>query len=207
MDVKITPNFLPEPIFNQLTQIVFKAQTPWHLEQFIKDETNPNIHLTQQGSQSFTRPINRPLCYMNHCVFESSLAVPTEPDDQTIVGLLTSRDMYLKNWKTFYKLKEEPLPRGQFLEILPDKLIQIKINFYPNTPEICEYDYHVDYEYPHKGAILSLNTCDGYTKLRETDTKYPSVANTLLQFDSSKDHCGTTTTNALGRFNVNINYL
>ena len=87
-----------------------------------------------------------------------------------------------------------------------DHLLRIKVNFYPNTSILKEHDYHIDYQEPHTGALLALNTCDGYTKIRKTGEKYPSVANTLLVFDSSKDHCSTTTTNALGRFNININY-
>ena len=86
-------------------------------------------------------------------------------------------------------------------------MLRVKANLYPNTETLHEHPMHWDYSYSHSAAILSLNTCDGYTKIKEMDTKYPSVANTLLEFDTSKDHCSTTTTNAVGRFNININYL
>ena len=110
-------------------------------------------------------------------------------------------------------------------ELLPllDKLemkclIRIKGNLYPNTHKLHEHPMHVDFpmympkiEYgvtdaSHSAAILSLNTCDGYTKLKD-GTKIDSVANRLLLFDSSEEHCSTTTTNVPARINININYI
>ena len=129
---------------------------------------------------------NSKLFYMSHLVYEKEKHVKVNPNDQTIIDLLL----------------EKLAPEEGNLQ-----LIRMKINFYPNTTELHEHDYHRDYEYSHMGAILSLNTCDGYTKIRETDTKYHSWANTLLSFNPSEDHCSTTTTNAIGRFNININYL
>ena len=128
---------------------------------------------------------NSKLFYMSHLVYEKEKYVKVNPNDQTIIDLLL----------------EKLAPEEGNLQ-----LIRMKINFYPNTTELHEHDYHRDYEYSHMGAILSLNTCDGYTKIRETDAKYHSWANTLLSFNPSEDHCSTTTTNAIGRFNININY-
>ena len=93
-------------------------------------------------------------------------------------------------------------------KLIPDfrTLIRLKANFYPQTPEIVEHAQHVDFEYSHNGGILSLNTCDGFTRL-EDGTKVLSVRNQLLIFDGSTLHNSTTTTNAKGRFNININYL
>ena len=129
---------------------------------------------------------NSKLFYMSHLVYEKEKYVKVNLNDQAIIDLL---------------LKKLAPEEGNL------QLIRMKINFYPNTTELHEHDYHRDYEYSHMGAILSLNTCDGYTKIRETDTKYHSWANTLLSFNPSEDHCSTTTTNAIGRFNININYL
>tara|TARA_Y100001949_G_C15814190_1_gene254819 strand:+ start:95 stop:616 length:522 start_codon:yes stop_codon:yes gene_type:complete len=128
---------------------------------------------------------NSKLFYMSHLVYEKEKYVKVNLNDQAIIDLLL----------------EKLAPEEGNLQ-----LIRMKINFYPNTTELHEHDYHRDYEYSHMGAILSLNTCDGYTKIRETDTKYYSWANTLLSFNPSEDHCSTTTTNAIGRFNININY-
>ena len=85
-------------------------------------------------------------------------------------------------------------------------LLRVKANLYPNTHTLYEHPMHIDYGFSHSAAILSLNTCDGYTKL-EDGTKIDSVANRVLLFDSSKKHCSTTTTNISARINININYM
>ena len=84
-------------------------------------------------------------------------------------------------------------------------LVRVKGNLYPNTEIIHEHAMHVDYPFSHSAAILSLNTCDGYTKLKD-GTKINSVANRILLFDASEKHCSTTTTNVAARINININY-
>ena len=85
-------------------------------------------------------------------------------------------------------------------------LIRIKANLYPNTETLHEHPMHTDYPFFHSGAILSLNTCDGYTKLKD-GTKIDSIANRILLFDASELHCSTTATNVPARFNINLNYI
>jgi hypothetical protein len=85
-------------------------------------------------------------------------------------------------------------------------VLRAKANLYLKTPEIVEHAKHVDFDIPHKGAIIYLNTCDGFTRL-DDGTKIESVENRLLLFDSSKPHNSTSTTNAIGRYNININYV
>jgi len=155
------------------------------LSQIIFEPTFPWYLTTSVASPYLKSKENSKLFYMSHLVYEKEKYVKVNPNDQTIIDLLL----------------EKLAPEEGNLQ-----LIRMKINFYPNTTELHEHDYHRDYEYSHMGAILSLNTCDGYTKIRETDTKYHSWANTLLSFNPSEDHCSTTTTNAIGRFNININY-
>ena len=84
-------------------------------------------------------------------------------------------------------------------------LIRMKVNMFPHTETLVAHDPHFDLPYSHKGAIFSINTCDGYTKL-EDGTKIDSVANRLLLFDASKLHSSTTTTNQPVRVNININF-
>ncbi len=84
-------------------------------------------------------------------------------------------------------------------------LIRIKINMYPNTQSVQEHGMHIDYKFSHKAGILSINTCDGYTKL-EDGTKVDSVANRMLLFDASKEHSSSTCTNQPVRMNINFNY-
>lgn len=84
-------------------------------------------------------------------------------------------------------------------------LIRVVANFYYRTDKIVEHAMHCDYPFPHKGALLSLNTCDGATIL-EDGTRISSVENQLLHLATDKPHASTSTTNAKGRFNIIVNY-
>ena len=85
-------------------------------------------------------------------------------------------------------------------------LLRIQVNLFPNTEILHEHPMHQDYEFSNSTALLSLNTCDGYTKLKD-GTKIDSVANRMLLFDPCEEHCSTTTTNVKARFNLNVNYI
>ena len=83
--------------------------------------------------------------------------------------------------------------------------ITIKANLYHKTEKLIFHKPHLDYDFKHKGAILYLNTCNGYTVLNG-GVKIKSVENTLLLFDSSKTHNSTNCTDKKIRVNININY-
>tara|TARA_B100000965_G_scaffold153154_1_gene127319 strand:+ start:366 stop:890 length:525 start_codon:yes stop_codon:yes gene_type:complete len=85
-------------------------------------------------------------------------------------------------------------------------LLRIKLNFYPHTETLREHEKHIDEPYSHYGAVFSLNTCDGFTRLHD-GTKIDSIENRILFFDPSLEHNSSTTTNAPGRWNINFNFL
>lgn len=91
-----------------------------------------------------------------------------------------------------------------------EKLIRIKVNYYYPTSKLNIHYPHIDYDYSHKGCILSLNTCDGFTVIENNTSKglrIKSIKNSALIFDPSIPHSSTSCTNRKGRFNININYL
>ena len=95
---------------------------------------------------------------------------------------------------------------ASFLKAIEAKsLLRVVANFYFKTDKVIQHTMHIDYNFPHKGVLLSLNTCDGGTIL-EDGTKVDSIENTALFFDPSKLHASTSTTNAKGRFNILVNY-
>ena len=85
-------------------------------------------------------------------------------------------------------------------------LMRIKVNSYPHTEIINEHDQHSDYGFSSYGGILSLNTCDGFTRLYN-GTKVDSIENRFFIFDPSKAHNSSTTTNAKRRVNINFNWI
>ena len=84
-------------------------------------------------------------------------------------------------------------------------LYKAKINLYPSTHKILQHDQHVDSLFKCKAFILSLNTCDGFTKVGK-NIKIPSVENQGIFFDSDVPHNSTTCTDQDIRLNININY-
>lgn len=95
---------------------------------------------------------------------------------------------------------------GDFLNKIDCKaLIRIKANMYPSTTNIEYQSDHYDYEFPHRGAILYMNTNDGFTII-EDGVEIESVENRVLLFDPSKPHNSTTCTNDKCRVNINFNF-
>jgi len=86
-------------------------------------------------------------------------------------------------------------------------ILRVKSNLLTRTEKIKEHEIHIDNKYVdnYKIAILYINTCNGYTKLKD-NTKIDSIENRALFFDPSINHQSTTCTNAKARFNMNINY-
>ena len=84
-------------------------------------------------------------------------------------------------------------------------LYRAKINLYPKTSKIIEHDQHIDTNFKCKAFILSLNTCNGYTKIGK-DTKIPSIENQGIFFEGNKLHNSTTCTDKNIRLNINFNY-
>ena len=94
---------------------------------------------------------------------------------------------------------------GPLLDAIDIKAcIRIKMNLYTRTEKLIHHDDHCDTPYSHKGALFSLNTCDGFTVI--DGVEIPSVANRMIFFDPSIPHHSTNCTNAPHRKNINFNY-
>ena len=117
----------------------------------------------------------------------------------------------LYNYQYFPALASEWLPHfksiSDRLEII--SLMRMKINLYPRTDKFEMHVPHTDYRMPHKGCVLSFNTCNGGTVLLDDKGKevmINSVENRAVLFDPSELHSSTSCTDAKARFNVNVNY-
>jgi hypothetical protein len=83
-------------------------------------------------------------------------------------------------------------------------LIRAKLNYYHATHEVLKHGEHRDYNYTHKAAILSFNTCDGGTLIN--DNFIESIDNRIILFDGSIKHNSFSSTSLEGRLNLSINY-
>ena len=87
-----------------------------------------------------------------------------------------------------------------------EALIRLRANNYPRTTKKIQHGFHVDHNYPHKTAILYVNTNDGFTIMKD-GKKVKSVENRVVMFDGEIKHCSTTCTDKLSRIVVNVNYI
>ena len=86
-------------------------------------------------------------------------------------------------------------------------LLRAKLNCYPRKEKLVRTPLHVDHEFPHKVALFSFNTCNGYTYLEDTKEKVKSVENRMIIFDGLRKHCSVAQTDTDLRINLNINMI
>ena len=181
VNFKVIDNFLPSDEFTKLHDLILPQPSDYEKQlPQIEWTYNPEIISPGRPKKMYwyeERDKNWRLFYLIHLIYNQTLV---SPFSKKIISPIEK----LLDYKT---------------------LIRMKINMFPNTEKLHEHGMHTDFTYPHKAAIFSINTCDGYTKL-EDGTKIDSVANRMLLFDASKLHCSTTTTNQTVRVNININY-
>lgn len=86
-------------------------------------------------------------------------------------------------------------------------IYRVKVNLYPRTEDLQIHPWHTDYNRgPMRGALLMLNTCDGYTGF-EDGTTIDTIENRMVFFDSTEKHHSTNCTNQQFRLTMNINYV
>tara|TARA_R100000406_G_scaffold19538_1_gene11994 strand:+ start:318 stop:791 length:474 start_codon:yes stop_codon:yes gene_type:complete len=84
-------------------------------------------------------------------------------------------------------------------------IVRAKVNLFPSRENLIEYGQHMDTDFKCKTFLLSLNTCNGFTRIGK-DKTIPSVENTGIYFPSNILHNSTNCTDADIRLNININY-
>jgi len=86
------------------------------------------------------------------------------------------------------------------------KILRAKINLYTKTGKQVHSAYHIDQNDENvKVAIYSLNTNNGYTKMK-TGEIGKSIENSLIMFNANEYHKAVTQTDTKTRINININY-
>jgi hypothetical protein len=85
-------------------------------------------------------------------------------------------------------------------------LLRIKANLYTKKNENIFHGFHTDFCEPHKVALYSVNTNNGFTEF-ENGEKFYSVENRLIIFDGRIKHRSVTQTDENLRINININVI
>ena len=133
---------------------------------------------------------------------ENNVAIPnTEESDVTYNHYFTHNLVLPPNVSHLH----EPIWNDHFRKRFTDiDILRMKVNCFPATSQVYDHLTHTDFEEPHKGALLCLNTCNGYTKIGNETV--PSIANRMIFFDTSKPHSSTTCSDQPMRCNIVINY-
>ena len=179
MEVIVIDNFLPSTLFENIeNSIVFNRNFPLYFQKNVSHDVSLNCDLNQGSLWNW---------YASHIIYNYN---EDSPDS-------------ISEW--FPNIFETFIPRIKSVQDI-DSLLRIKTNFYPHTETLREHGKHVDYDFACRGAIYSLNTCNGFTRF-EDGTKIDSVANRMIFFNAGKLHNSSTTTDQMGRYNINFNYL
>ena len=122
------------------------------------------------------------------------------------------------NWYATHTFYKDGVKRSEYFQEIYDMfiphfkkigidsdLLRMKLNCYPRTEVMREHKQHNDYDNLNQGAIFSLNTCDGFTRLPD-GSKADSIENRIFFFDASRYHNSSTTTTAPARYNINFNF-
>ena len=187
MKIEVYDNFLPKEEFENLRDIiVWNFSLPFYFQPSVTAfDTNDNCK--DNGFWNW---------YATHHLYKD--------DDYDSPRSSDFSDDYI--FSTHFKsVYDSFIPRFEEMGIYT-RLQRIKINMYPYTTEVMEHDPHYDNEKEHRGALFSLNTCNGFTKLHE-GTRIDSVANRLMLFYPHHMHNSSTTSDAPARYNINFNFL
>ena len=178
MDVKIYNNFLSDKQIEELKSIILSDTFPWYYQEKVASHDHEVSALDYYHTHGLYSE-DRPISYL----FDS------------IYDIIVSKIKEVVEYHT---------------------LLRIKVNCYPYTEIVKQHSEHVDYNYTHQllhgnklpvyGGILSLNTCNGFTRLFN-GTMIDSVENRFFIFDSSKPHNSSTTSDCKRRVNININWI
>ena len=119
---------------------------------------------------------------------------------------------YLVHAFFYYDENKHPVDSPFFKYLYPllkklslKSLLRIKANFFPATERIEDHNLH-DHGSSHKMAIYSINTNNGYTRLKDGQ-KINSIANRVLIFDPLNLHASSSCSDKNCRVNLVVDYI
>ena len=155
------------------------------------------------SSVAMNKDVDRPLPYYPR----NTVSHPDDSDVQGPWNWMAISLLYGNHriWHPFFEELEKTLLLNIKKEIYDYRaIIRVKANFYGWTEKVLTHRFHDDFTFDNVGAILSLNTCDGFTEFEDGEI-VNSVANRLLVFNAQDMHRSSTTSTDYGRYNININ--
>jgi hypothetical protein len=199
LEYNIIDNFLDKQDFENIRSVFLSNDFPWFYQKGVAYKSSTDVFNVQKHISELHKG----------GIIENATR---DVFDKFVI------DKDIKNdWEFFFSHKvydnNTIQTQGDIWQCIPsllDKLkvkslIRIKANCYTKSTPIIEHDLHKDFDYSHKGCILSLNTNNGYTLLGD-GTKIESIENRALFFNPGELHASTSTTDKERRVNVSFNY-
>lgn len=178
MKIKVIDNFLPNNDFQKLSAFMKGETIPWF---YAPTNYNPEAEDEADKLGIIKKGVaDKNNFYFNHLIYHTD-----RPQSQV--------------FDQIYQMVYDKL------EI--KSLIRMKGNLYPRTKDVETHEWHRDYAYGNRAAILYINTNDGYTQFKKDGSKIESVANRVLIFNGNELHRSTSCSDQNTRINININYL
>ena len=85
-------------------------------------------------------------------------------------------------------------------------IIRIRANLDIQNPKTYQCNYHTDYPFECKTAILYMTDGNGGTQFKNPNKKVSCKENQIVIFDSQTQHSAITQTDAKQKIVLNINY-
>tara|TARA_B100000424_G_C22782658_1_gene420742 strand:+ start:174 stop:743 length:570 start_codon:yes stop_codon:yes gene_type:complete len=184
-DLRVIDNFFSQEDFKKITNIFENPMCPWYLSRGITNEDS-----TVELSNDTSALDNYMFCHMLYEPYADGIAsyAPSVHFSE-LISIITA-------------------PMKKVLGTELNVITRIKCNMYPRTNIVNRHPWHTDSNTQPalRGALLMLNTCDGYTGFID-GTKVGSVANRMAIFDANEKHHSTSTSDASVRLTLNINYV
>jgi len=150
---------------------------------------------------------------INQEFMASKVAWYYNPD--IIYGSAKKREEKLGNFQFTHNIYSDHMPQSTYFDLIKPVLIKlnivsilrIKANLLTKTNKVIEYETHKDNlsTDKYKIAIYYINTCNGYTKIK--NKKIYSKQNRILLFKGKEEHLGSSCSDQNRRVLININYI
>jgi len=192
--IKVIQDFLPQPLFNYMKNMIENPSAEmWSWQDSNLNQVHKNVGKDIEGG--------------NEVKLGRTLYVYPPLSNK---GVEVYDEMLMPLFGVIQKFTEEHMED----RCKPTKMVRMKMNLYPNHGENKKHGLHTDIHSngrPDPNIITSVfnfTTCDGTTVIIDKEGKdvvVPSIENSIVIFNGTHLHYGTTQTDTKKRIVLNTN--
>ena len=184
--IKVIKDFLPQPLFNYMKNVVENNAMMWEFNSTNLNADVPGAKEIKLGRTFYVYP-------------------PLSSNGQ---------EYYDKELMPLFGVFQSFIEEHMEDRCKPTKMVRMKMNLYPNHGESKKHGIHYDIATNGRAdpnivtSVFNFTTCNGTTILLDKDKKeivVPSVENSIVIFNGTHLHYGTTQTDTNKRIVLNTN--